>query len=185
MKLQKQARSGPAVALGSLSNPRPRQDFIILKRGSGDGPGVSPQFSHTVKTHLWSRKGTGLACVHPRMVAQGVPGWRAPLWWCREHGLPALSNIQAPKQHLEKQLALALSSPLGQAPRILPSPFLQQEKAVQQLRSFPDAFYLFCFIFEHLSAGRLGLTTQSWQEQCILLAESCSSATSTYCSSAG
>lgn len=67
---------------------------------------------------------------------------------------------------------------------MLPRPFLQQEKVVQQLRNFPDAFYLFCFIFDQPSAGRLGLTVQSWQEQHILLGESCSSATSIYCSSA-
>lgn len=67
---------------------------------------------------------------------------------------------------------------------MLPRPFLGQEKAVQQLKNFPDAFYLFCFIFEQPNAGGLGLTVQSWQEQHILLGESCFSATSIYCHSA-
>lgn len=42
---------------------------------------------------------------------------------------------------------------------------------VQPLRNFPDAFYLFCFIFERPSMGRPGLTVQSWQAQRIFLGE--------------
>lgn len=149
-----------------------------------------------LKTPLRSAEGAGVARVHAGMVAHGVPGWAAPRWGCHsgsgggwlragcEAGFPAVSKIQAPKQHLEKLLVLAVSSPLGQVPRMLPRPFLERENAVRQLRNFPDAFYLFCFIFERPSAGGLDLTDRSWQEQHIFLRESCSSATSIYCSSA-
>lgn len=88
-----------------------------------------------LKTPLRSEDGAGGACVHPGMVARGVPGWGAPLWGRHsgaggrlpagcEVGFPAISKIQAPKQHLEELLALAVSFPLGRAPRMLPRPFL-------------------------------------------------------------
>lgn len=141
-----------------------------------------------METPLWSGAGPGVACMCLGVVASRVPRVGSttlgPSQQSRGPGFPTISKIQAPKQHPEKLLVLSVSSPVGQALRMLPRPFLGQEKAVQQLKNFPDAFYLFCFIFEQPNAGGLGLTVQSWQEQHILLRESCFSATSIYCHSA-
>lgn len=92
-----------------------------------DVVGMAPAWGltpFTLETPLWCGEGAGIACVQTGMVSQGGEHHFGAITAVPGAGFPAISKIQAPKQHLEKLLVLAVSSPLGQALRMLPRPFL-------------------------------------------------------------